>query len=152
MASLNPFRHRAAKRLAAAALIGLTFAAYEDAFRARRGSQPSDFVQPWTAGRLLMQGRDPYREIGPDGPVHHQFQFIYPATAAVAAMPFGMVSSRIADALFVGIGAALLLWALTRTTFRNPQLLVFAAFPMTVTAQTVQWSTWMTAATCFPLL
>jgi hypothetical protein len=152
MASLNPFRHRAVKRVAAAALIGMAFAAYEDAFRARRGSQPSDFVQPWTAGRLLLEGRDPYREIGPDGPVRHQFRFIWPATAAVAAMPFAMVSSRMADALFVGIGAALLLWALTKKTFRNPQLLVFAAFPMTVTAQTVQWSTWLTAATFFPLL
>lgn len=152
MASLNPFRYRAAIRLAAAVLIGVAFAAYADAFRVRRGAQPSDFVQPWTAGQLLLEGRDPYREIGPDGPVHHQFRLIYPATAAVVAMPFGLVSSRSADALFVGIGAALLLWALTRDTFRNPQLLVFAAFPMTVTAQTVQWSTWLTAATFLPIL
>jgi hypothetical protein len=67
-------------------------------------------------------------------------------------MPFGLVPLRLANALFVGLGAALLLWALTRHTFRNPQLLVFTAFPMTVAAQTVQWSPLLTAATFFPIL
>jgi len=128
----SPFTIRQATRLAAAVLIGLTFGAYEDMFRSRLGSQPSDFAQPYVAGQLLREGRNPYQEIGPTGPVHHQFHLIYPATAATVAMPFGLVSMRLANGLFVGIGAALLFWALTRHGFRNPQLLVFTAFPMTV--------------------
>ena len=119
--------------------------AYEDVFRLGLGSQPSDFAQPWLAGRLLLEGRNPYREIGPDGPVPHQFHLIYPATAAIAAMPFGLVPLRLANAGFVGAGAALLFWALTRKSLRNPQLLVFTAFPMTVAAQNVQWSPLLTA-------
>jgi hypothetical protein len=139
-------------RLIAAVAIGVAFAAYEDAFRSRLGALPSDFAQPWIAGQLLREGRNPYREIGPDGPVHHQFHLIYPATAAAVAMPFGLVSLRVAGALFVGIGTALLFWALSRQGFRNPQLLVFTAFPLTVAAQNVQWSPLLTAATFFPLL
>ena len=50
------------------------------------------------------------------------------------------------DALFIGVGAGLLAWALTRRTLANPQLWVFASFPMMVAAQTVQWSPYLTAA------
>ena len=149
---MNLFRHRAARRLVAALLVGTAFAIYEDLVRVRRGPQPSDFTQPWLAGRLLLDGRDPYKEIGPDAPIKHQFQLIYPATSGVVAMPFTVLPPRLADALFIGIGAALLLWALTKDTFRNPQLVVFAALPMTAAAQTVQWSPLLTAATFFPLL
>jgi hypothetical protein len=54
--------------------------------------------------------------------------------------------------LFIGVGAALLAWSLTRRTFANPQLLVFASFAMMVAAQTVQWSPWLTAAALTPWL
>ena len=147
-----PLTRRAAIRLAAALLLGVAFAGYQDLFRSRLRSDPSDFVQPLLAGQLLIDGRNPYHEIGPDRPVVHQFSFIYPATAATFAMPFGLVSIRLANALFVGLGAGLLFLALTRHTFRNPQLLVFTAFPMTTAAQTVQWSPVLTAATFFPIL
>jgi hypothetical protein len=139
-------------RLAAAVIIGVAFAAYEDAFRASLDSKPSDFAQPVIAGQLLLEGRDPYREIGPNGPVPHQFHLIYPATAGMVAIPFGFVSLRLADALFVGIGSAVLLLALTRDTLWNPQLLVFASFPMAAAAQNVQWSPLLTAAAFFPIL
>jgi hypothetical protein len=145
-------RHRAAIRLAAAVLLGVAFAVYEDLFRSLLGADPSDFAQPWLAGRLLVEGRNPYMEIGPNGPVPHQFHLIYPATAAVLAMPLGLVSLRLANAFVVGAGAALLVWALTRNTLRNPQLLVLASFPMAVAAQNVQWSPLLTAATFFPVL
>jgi len=150
--AMNALRNRTIRRLAAAVLIGVAFGAYEDLFRQGLGDTPSDFAQPWIAGRLLLEGRDPFQEIGPDGAVAHQFHLIYPATAATVAMPFGLVSLRLANALFVGAGAALLLWALTRKTFRNPQLLVLASFPMTVAAQNVQWSPALTAAMFFPVL
>jgi hypothetical protein len=148
----NLLRRRWVKRLAAAVLIGLAFAAYEDIFRSRLGAAPSDFLQPWTAGRLLLEGRNPYREIGPGGTIAHQFHLIYPATAASLAMPFTIVPLRLANALFAGIGCALLFWALTRHTFRNPQLLVFTAFPLTAAVQNVQWSPLLTAATFYPAL
>jgi hypothetical protein len=67
-------------------------------------------------------------------------------------MPFAWASTRLADALFIGFGAAVLAWALTRRTLANPQLWVFASFPMMVAAQTVQWSPLLTAAALTPAL
>lgn len=63
-----------------------------------------------------------------------------------------MAPTRLADALFIGLGAGLLAWALTRRTLANPQLWVFASFAMMVAAQTVQWSPWLTAAALMPWL
>lgn len=65
-------------------------------------------------------------------------------------MPFTQLPLRAANAAFVGLGAALLLWALTRETFRNPSLLVFASLPMIVTAQTAQWSPLLASAVVLP--
>jgi hypothetical protein len=114
--------------------------------------EPSDFWQPWAAARLLVQGQNPYELIGPGRKYEHQWPLVYPATAAVASMPFAWASTRLADALFIGFGAAVLAWALTRQTLANPQLWVFASFAMMVSAQTVQWSPLLTAAALTPWL
>ena len=132
--------------------LGIAYAAYAAAIREQREPEPSDFSQPWLAGRLLLDGKNPYQEIGPNGPVRHQFPLIYPLPAAVVAMPFTRLPARTADVVFVGAGAALLAWILTRKTLRNPQLLMFVSVPMLVAAQTVQWSPWFTAATALPSL
>ena len=101
---------------------------------------------------MLAQGKNPYELIGPGRTYAHQWPLVYPATAAVAAMPFAWASPRVADALFVGFGAAVLAWALTRRTLANPQLWVFASYAMLVSAQTVQWSPLLTAAALMPWL
>jgi len=141
-------------RLLCAALIGLLTAIYANVFwtPSRPRPNPSDFAPVRAAARMLLEGRNPYTLIGPGREFEHQFPYIYPVTAAVVAMPFVWPPPRLADALFVGFGAALLAWALTRRTIANPQLLVFASFAMMVTAQNVQWSPWMTAAALIPWL
>ncbi len=139
-------------RLACAAVLGIATAFYADWFWSHPRTQHSDFVQPWAAARMLAHGQNPYDLIGPGRPFEHQFLLIYPATAAAAAMPFAWMPSRLADALFIGLGAALLAWALTRRTLANPQLWVFASFAMMVAAQTVQWSPWLMAAALMPWL
>jgi hypothetical protein len=143
---------KTALRLLITVALGLAFAWYADAFRVTHDLPPSDFQQPQLAAALLLTGENPYAAIGPDRPVAHQFRLIYPATAAVVAMPFTALPPRAADALFVGLGVAFLAWALTRHTLRNPQLLVFASFAMATAAQTVQWSPYLTAATMLPWL
>jgi hypothetical protein len=139
-------------RFACAALLGLITAGYADWFWSHPRPKPSDFTQPWAAARIFLQGENPYALIGPGRSFDHEFPLIYPATSAVAAMPFAGLPPRLADALFIGLGAALLAWALTRKTLANPQLLVFASFAMMVAAQTVQWSPWLTAAALTPWL
>jgi hypothetical protein len=139
-------------RLACATALGVMTALYADLFWEHPRPKPSDFVQPWAAARMLLHGENPYELIGPGRTFEHEFPLIYPATAAVAAMPFSWAPPRVADALFIGCGAALLAWSLTRRTLANPQLLVFASFSMMVAAQTVQWSPWLTAAALTPWL
>ena len=139
-------------RLVCALVIGIVVGAYADLFWTHPRRQPSDFQQPWAAARLLAQGKNPYELIGPGRTFEHRWPLVYPATAAVASMPFAWASARVADALFIGFGAAVLAWALTRRTFANPQLWVFASFPMMVSAQTVQWSPLLTAAAVMPAL
>ena len=139
-------------RWACVAALGLMTALYADLFWSHPRPKPSDFAQPWAAARIFLQGENPFALIGPGRPFNHEFPLIYPATAAVVAMPFSWAPPRLADALFIGIGAALLAWSLTRRTLANPQLLVFASFAMMVAAQTVQWSPWLTAAALTPSL
>jgi len=139
-------------RLGCAAVLGIATAIYADWFWIHPRVDPSDFVQPWAAARMLAQGQNPYELIGPGRPFEHQFLLIYPATSALVAMPLAWAPSRLADSLFIGLGAAALAWALTRRTLANPQLWVFASFAMMVTAQTVQWSPWLTAAALMPSL
>lgn len=76
------------RRFACAALLGIATAAYADWFWHHPRTEPSDFVQPWAAARMLAHGQNPYNLIGPGRPFEHQFLLIYPATAALAAMPF----------------------------------------------------------------
>jgi hypothetical protein len=139
-------------RFICAAILGVATAAYADLFWSHPRPQPSDFTQPWAAARMLAHGQNPYTLIGPGRPFPSQWPLIYPATAAVAAMPFAWAPPRLADALFIGVGAALLAWAMTRHTLANPQLWVFASFPMMVAAQTIQWSPFLTAAALMPTL
>jgi len=139
-------------RFALAAILGIATAFYADWFWTHPRTEPSDFVQPWAAARMLAQGQNPYELIGPGRPFEHQFLLIYPATAALAAMPFAWAPTRLADALFIGVGAGLLAWALTKRTLANPQLWVFASYAMLVSAQTVQWSPLLTAAALMPWL
>jgi hypothetical protein len=139
-------------RLAVAAILGIAAALYSDLFWQHRQTHPSDFWQPWAAARMLAHGQNPYDLIGPGRTYPHQWPLVYPATAAVAAMPFAWASARVADVLFVGFGAALLAWALTRRTLANPQLWMFASYAMLVSAQTVQWSPLLTAAALTPWL
>jgi hypothetical protein len=139
--------------VALAIVVGLSFAAYQDSMRVGRTDvPPSDLTQPRLAGQLLLEGRNPYREIGPDRGVYHQFYLIYPATAAAVTVPLSMATARTANAAFVAVGAALLFLALTRKTLRNPQLVVFASLPMISAAQTAQWSPMLTAAIFYPVL
>lgn len=141
---------RLVPRLAVALALGLSFALYSHLYWPDPRPQPSDFAQLWFAAQTLLQGENPYDAIGPGRAFHYQFPLLYPLTAPIVAMPFAVMPLRLAEALFVGLGAALLAWAMTRRSLANPQLLVFPSFTMVVAAQTVQWSPWLTAAALMP--
>ena len=139
-------------RLACALVIGTVVGAYADFTWTHPRQNPSDFWQNWAAARMLAQGQNPYELIGPDRLYPHRWPLVYPATAAVASMPFAWASHPLADALFIGFGAAMLAFALTRHSFANPQLWVFSSFALLASAQAIQWSPLLTAAAVTPWL
>jgi hypothetical protein len=115
-------------------------------------TRPSDFEQTWQAARFLWQGLNPYDLIGPGQLLDWPFPYLYPLTAAVALAPMTLVPIRVAEVLFVSLSAAVLAWALTRTSSRNPQLWVFASWAFLFTAETVQWGPLMIASALIPSL
>jgi hypothetical protein len=114
---------------------------------------PSDFSQVWAGARALWRGESPYSAVGP---TTQSFSFgwrtPYPLPAFLIGMPFTALPLRIADALFVGLGAAALAWAMTRERWNDPRLLVFASFGYLNAAQMLQWSPLLTAAAVIPSL
>ncbi|HEX5108481.1 MAG TPA: hypothetical protein VFV95_08550 [Vicinamibacterales bacterium] len=112
--------------------------------------RPSDFGQVWAAARFLLEGINPYDAIGPQGLFRFSFPFLYPLTAAVATLPLAPLPANIADAVFMALGSALLAWALTRETTRNPQMLVFASVAFLANLGNAQWSPLITAAGLLP--
>lgn len=137
-------------RVLVALVLGVLVAVYADAVWDHPRAHPSDVDQIRVAGRLLVDAENPYARIGPGLAHDQQFPLLYPMPALVAMLPFAAMPDRVADALFVGLGAGLLAWVLTRKTLANPQLLVFASCAMLVTAQTAQWAPLLTAAALTP--
>lgn len=78
------------------------------------------------------------------------FPLLYPLPAVLVAVPFALVPLRLADALFVGVGAGALAWALTRQRLDNPLLLAFASASYLFALQTSQWSPVLVAAALLP--
>lgn len=137
-------------RVAVSVGIGF-FGAVLTAAAAQQSQRPlSDFGLVWAAARFLAQGINPYRMIGPGAAFQFQFPLNYPLTAAVTMLPFAWFSAPMADAIFFGGSSAALAWVLTRRTFDNPQLCVFASYGFLAAAANVQWSPLLTAAAMLP--
>lgn len=68
----------------------------------------------------------------------------------MVAVPFALLPLHLADALFVGGGAALLTWALTTRWLNNPQLAVFGSLAYLFALQTSQWSPLLMGAALLP--
>ena len=142
------------RRVLLVGAIGVAAAVYADQFftHPRTGIMASDFGQIWFASRTLLSGGNPYDVVGPGRAFDWPFPLLYPVTALLTAVPLTWLPLRLAEAVFVGIGAGLLAWGLTRRTLANPQLLVFTSFAMVAAAQCVQWSPLLTAGALIPTL
>ena len=109
-----------------------------------------DFSWPWRAARALLEGLDPYQVILATGPYPYNVGLLYPLPAGLLAIPFAPFPPALAGALFVGISATLLAWALTKES--PHRLALFTSAPFCMAALLGQWSPILTAAALLPAL
>jgi hypothetical protein len=126
---------------AAAALYTLTFYSRQSPFSV------SDFDAIWTAARALRAGQDPYAAV-PSPPWPWDLQ--YPLPAVLLALPFSFFPLALARGAFMGLGAALLAWGLTRRAFWP--LIMLASGQFFWALQSVQWTPLFAAAVLIPAL
>jgi hypothetical protein len=103
----------------------------------------------WPARAWLHQGADPYLsgqsyyEGGPD-----RYPLVYPATAVVTVLPLALLPDPLPLAVWTGLGAAGLAWALTRRGWWG--LLAFASSSYYHAYFLGQWSPLVTAGIAAP--
>lgn len=103
-----------------------------------------DFTYPWRAARALLAGHDPYQEIRPAGPYPFESYFPYPLPAALIGVPFAPLPAAVGGALFFGLSAGALAFALTREGMGRLWLFCSPSFAMA--AALGQWSPLVIAA------
>lgn len=114
----------------------------------QRNQLAADFTFPWRAAQLTWAGENPYTSIQPTGEYPFQTYFYYPLTSALAALPLAWLPAMPAGALFFGISAGLLAFALSREGWKR--LAVFASAPFWVALAVAQWSPLLVAASLLP--
>ena len=116
----------------------------------QKGQLAGDFTFSLRAAELLLDGKNPYLEIRPEGEYPFQTHFYYPLTAALASLPFIGLSAYLAGALFFGLSSGLLAFALLKDNAKH--LPLFLSAPYFVAAATAQWSPLIVAAGLMPAL
>jgi hypothetical protein len=107
-----------------------------------------DFTWPWRAARYLLAGHDPYVAIQPTGEFPFDATFKYPLPAALLALPLAPLGPYLALALFSGVSAGVLTYAIrSRSPDRWPILL---SAPMLATVLSGQWSALLAAGFLVP--
>jgi hypothetical protein len=109
-----------------------------------------DFSYPWRAARALLNGQNPYEVMQAVGAYPFNAGFFYPLPAALVATPLAPLRPELAGAVFVGLSAAVLAWAVLRDCpYRLP---LFLSAPFVQAAILGQWSPIMMAAALMPTL
>jgi hypothetical protein len=109
-----------------------------------------DLSYPWRAARALLDGHNPYDVIQAVGPYPFNAPLFYPLPAAITVLPLAPLRPEVAGAIFIGLSAALLAWALLREA--PHQLWLFASAPFVQACILGQWSPLLTAAALLPVL
>lgn len=106
---------------------------------------------PLCMGEALWRGEDPYvvcRGFQSDGVTPNTLN---PVTTAIITPPLLPLPRPAAAGVFLGLSAAILAWALTRSG-EAWRLLTFLAFPFWAAVQTVQWAPLLLAVYFWPAL
>lgn len=142
------------RRLGFAVAVGVAAAGifvFANTFGKGRPSGPllgADFFQVWYMMHALGAGLNPYVAGCPISPPCADTLQYYPLTAGVAIWPLTWLSAGMAATVFVGLSAALLVYAITRDgMWRVPMLL---SYPFVVGIFSGQWAPLIIAASLIP--
>jgi hypothetical protein len=138
------------RRLLFAAALGLGCALYVVALGTSNPDFVSDFDQVWAGARALLDSRDPYGVVGPGREFDWKWPLYYPLPALLVTAPLGLLPVIGARAVFAGVSAALLGWAITRDGWQR--LPVFLSVSFLVNIELGQWSALYAAAFFLPPL
>jgi hypothetical protein len=145
-----PSPPRRSARLALAVALGVCSAVYVVAFAWANPDFTSDFDQVWGAARALVAGDNPYDAVGPGRQYPWRWPLYYPLPAVILTTPLAALPVVAARAVFSGVSAALLAWAITRDGFARWPLLLSISFVTAI--ELSQWSPLLTAAMLMPSL
>jgi hypothetical protein len=149
-------------RIIVALMLGIIAAAY--AYNTHRlmlslGQSP-DSLFLWRGARILLSGGDPYSlatwrtmPLGDSDPAAWKSviePLYYPLPALLVWIPFSLGSFLPGSAAFCGLGAALFVFAISRSGMHRVWLC--GGVPFIIALRFGQWSTWLTAAALLPAL
>ena len=108
-----------------------------------------DFTYCWNAARYLIAGDNPYWRM-PPGAYPVSGPLLYPLPTAIITAPLAWLPVQVAGAVFNGLSAMLLAYALARRAYW--QLMMFLSPSYVLAYYNIQWSPLMVAATMLPWL
>lgn len=135
------------QRLVVALAVGVMAGLLAFTFQSRPDAAP-DFIYPWKAARLLLQGTNPYSALPGGLTAPFQAPLLYPLPAVLVAIPFSWLSLPLAVGTFMGLSVFLLAYTMTREGW--DALPFFASAPLILAVMLGQWSPLLLAATLLP--
>lgn len=126
-------------RVLAAILVGSAAGIFASFMASRSGATP-DFLYPYTAAALYLDGQNPYDAMDGQSSAEPPYDepFFYPFTAVLAVLPFAALPMPMAAGFFIGISAALLAFLITHDGLWR--LHVFASAPFVMAATLGQFA------------
>lgn len=143
----NVARPTVGQRTVVALVLGLLAGLLAFAIQSRPDAAP-DFLYPWQAARLFLQGVNPYSTLRGGLASPFEAPLLYPLPAVLAAVPFAWLSLPVAVGSFVGLSVSLLAYAVTSRNWER--LTFFASAPLILAVVLGQWSPLLTAAALLP--
>ncbi len=132
------------RRVVVAVGIGLAAGFLGWRARASGAGNYSDFDLLWIAARFARAGRDPYQAL----PAMGSLPLYYPLPAVLVVLPFAAAPMVVAYALFAGIGAGLMAYAVTAVGWWP--LVTMLGYAATQSITLGQWSLASTAIAVLP--
>jgi hypothetical protein len=140
-----------AERVQVAILVGVTAGIVAAAaFAMVPEMLAKDFTYPWRGARAILDGANPYEAVRPTGPPPFDMHFMYPLTAAVAVLPLGFLPVEVAGVLFIAVGVAAMVYAITAQGMGRAWMLLSPPFFLSVSL--AQWGPLLVAGASLPLL